>query len=56
MKRGGEMTKQGAMRSATSEQGDYVLEGVAKQLQVLLPLQKKIEPSLLRRFLLLFIL
>jgi len=38
MQRGGDMTKQGAMRSAASEQGDYVLEGVAKQLQVLLPL------------------
>jgi hypothetical protein len=27
MKRGGEVKKQGAMRSAPSEQGDYVSEG-----------------------------
>ena len=37
-RRGGEVKKQGAVRSAPSEQCDYVSEG---QLQVLLPLPKQ---------------
>jgi hypothetical protein len=47
MQRGAEVTKQGAMRSAAIEQGNCVSEGVAKQLQVLLPLPNKNRRSLL---------
>ena len=41
-RRGGEVKKQGAARSAPSEQFDYVSEG---QLQVLLPLPSAINPN-----------
>ena len=33
MKRGGEVKKQGAMRSASSKQGDYVSEGAGGEAQ-----------------------